>query len=225
MGRFADADIAATVLRERESRRAESLRLFRATVTDVTGGLVSIQRGSDDDDEDAGYPCIVSGIPAVGDEIVAIDLGGAPLILGVLGNAATNQPRIGDVIPLSFSSSSSTAATNTSNSVYATLREITWTDDEIPDGTYDLTLNWDAQFSDTSAGSLNFRPTVNGAVDTVQTLSITAARERIGYTRSYLAQVISGGLTILIEYKRDSGSGTAAARNPRLLLLARRIGV
>lgn len=225
MRKYADAEIAAMALATKDNISRNALTPFRATVTGVTSGLVSIQRGGDDTDEDAGYPVLATGIPAVDDEVVAIDLGGAPLILGVLGTAATNQPRIGDVIPLSFSSSSATAATNTSNATYATVRSVTWTDSDIPDGTYDLTVHWEAQFSDSASGSLNFRPTINGTIDTVQTLSLTTARERVGYTRSKPGEVISGGLTVTIEYKRDSGTGTASARNPSLLVLARRTGV
>lgn len=225
MARYADAQIAAMALKTGQNIQRETLRLFRATVTAVSSGLVTIQRGGDDTASSVPYPVVVPGVPSIGDEVVCGDIGGAPVILGVLGTAATNQPRIGSIIPLSFSSSSATAATNTSNSTYATVRSITWTSSDIPNGTYDLTLQWDAQFSDSSGGSLNFRPTVNGVVDTVQTLTISTARERVGYTRTFTGQVVSGGLTALIEYKRDSGTGTAACRNPRILVLARRTGV
>jgi hypothetical protein len=87
--RFADAEIAASAMNTKRNIEQERMRPFRATVTAISSGLVSIQRGTDDDDEDAGYPVVISGIPAVGAEVVAINLGGAPLILGRLGPGAT----------------------------------------------------------------------------------------------------------------------------------------
>lgn len=85
MSRYADAQIAAAALRTEQNIQRESLRPFRAVVTDVTGGLVSILRGGDAVDEDAGYPVLATGIPAVGDDVLCLAVGGAPLILGRLG--------------------------------------------------------------------------------------------------------------------------------------------
>lgn len=221
----ADAEIAANMLRERERRRAETLRLFRANVTAVTSGIVSIQRGTDTDDEDAGYPVIVPGVPSVGDEVVCSDLGGAPVILGVLGTAATNQPRIGQTLVLPSSASAATVGSNTSNSTYVTLRAETFTDADIPDGTYTIRVSWDAAFSDSASGSVNGRVSLGATVDDPTTLSLTTARERVGYVRTFTGVAVSGGLTVTVEYKRDSGTGTLSARNPRLLVFATRTGV
>lgn len=225
MTRYADAEIAVAALRTDRVSTAQRLELFRASVTAVSSGLISIQRGGDTTDEDAGYPVIVPGIPGVGDEVVCTNLGGAPVVLGMLGNATTNQPQIGQTYTLADSASGATAATNTSNSTYATVRSATWTSGDIPDGTYQLIVSWDAQFSDSASGSLNMRITANGAVGTVFTLSVGTARERIAFARTFVGSIVAGGLTVTVEYKRDSGSGTASCRNPRIVVLATRTGV
>jgi hypothetical protein len=223
--KHADAQIAAMALATRQNIQRESLRLYRATVTDVSGGLVSILRTGDTVDEDAGYPVIVPGIPAVDDEVVCVNLGGAPLILGILGTAATNQPRIGQTIVQATTTVSATAGTNTSNTTYATVRSVNWDGSDIPDGTYNLMVDWSAQFSDSASGSINVRLTVGATVDTVFTVGMSTNRERLAFAREFNGVALTGGVTVTIEYKRNSGTGTATAANPRIVLLATRVGV
>jgi hypothetical protein len=202
-------------------------QLSTGVVTAMSGGRASVRRiGATVAEEE--IVCLIARPPVVGDRVALTAIGGTTVIAGVLVSSLSpldlKAPLVGQIYTLPFSSSSATAATNTSNATYATLRSVAWSSSEIPDGTYDLVVEWDAQFSDSAGGSLNFRPTVNGVVDTVQTLSVGTARERLGYIREFDAQVVSGGLTVLIEYKRDSGSGTASARNPRMLVFATRKG-
>jgi len=85
MTAFDDAATVADALRRYRNRQREGLRPFRAEVTGLAAGLVEIQRYGASDDEDAGYPVIIPGAFDVGDEVVAIDLGGAPIVIGRLG--------------------------------------------------------------------------------------------------------------------------------------------
>lgn len=131
---------------------------------------------------------------------------------------------VGRAYPLGDSASAATASTNTSNTTYATVRSASFTAAQLPNGTYTIVVAWDAQFSDSVPGSLNLRLTVGSTVDTAFTLSVTTSRERLGYVRTFSAFAVSGGLTVTVEYKRDSGAGTASARNPRLQVIAVRTG-
>lgn len=227
MARFQDAEIVAAALETRQNIQQDRLRIFRATVTNVSSGLVSIQRGGDTTDEDAGYPVLVPGIPAVDDEVLAVDVGGAPLILGILGTAATNQPRIGQTLIKGDSASAATTASTTSDATWSTLRTLTWS--ALPDGTYDITVRWDAQFSDTASQQLNARANIGGNTGTTYTIAVGTARERVGYAQEDAGVVVSGGtgLTVTLQYKRNTGAtaGTMAARNPAMTVFATRVGV
>jgi hypothetical protein len=224
MPRYADAEIAVSALNTKRNIETERLRVFRAEVTAVTSGLVSIQRGSDTDDEDAGYPCVVPGIPDVGDEVVAVMLGGAPVILGILGNAATNQPRIGTTLT-KIDSSSAAPVSTTSDATWATLRTLTWS--TIPDGTYDIAVSWDGQFSDTVSAQLNYRANIGAGTGTSFTMAMSTARERVAFTQEAAGVVVTGGLTVVLQFKRNTGAsaGTASGRNPRMTVFAMRTGV
>jgi hypothetical protein len=82
---YADAEIIVAGLKRKLNSHGESLRIARATVTAVTNGLVSIQRGDADTAEDAGSPRIENRGVAVGDDVAIVNLGGAPLVLGPIG--------------------------------------------------------------------------------------------------------------------------------------------
>ena len=97
----------------------------------------------------------------------------------------------------------------------------------LPNGTYDIAVRWDAQFSDTVSAQLNYRANIGASTGTTFTLSVGTARERLGYAQEATGVVVSGGLTVTIEYKRNTGAsaGTAAARNPSLTIHATRVGI
>jgi hypothetical protein len=204
---------------------AEVLRLFRATVTDITNGLVSIQRG-DASEEDAGYPLLVPGVPSVADDVVGVMVGGAPLILGRVGLSDPDTidlgvPAIGQTYTSGDSASAATTATNTSTTTYVTARAYTWS--TLPDGTYDLVVDWSAQFSDSASGSINVQLIAGVTNDAVFTLSLTTNREVLRFVRRFSAVAVTGGITFTIQYKRDAGSGTASARNPAIMIHATRV--
>jgi hypothetical protein len=79
-----DAEIIVAALKRKLTNHSDALRLGRATVTAVSSGLVSLQRG-DSSEEDAGYPRIENRGVAVGDDVAVVNLGGAPLVLGPIG--------------------------------------------------------------------------------------------------------------------------------------------
>jgi hypothetical protein len=210
--RFDDAAAAADALNRQRNRQREGLRPFRAEVTSVDAGLISLQRSGATVDEDAGYPILIPGAVETGDEIVALDLGGAPIVLGKLGPQTT--PMVGQVFARHSSASAATTTTNTSTSTYVTARSETWSD--IPDGTYDVLIDFSAAYSHSSSGSVHNRLTVGSTTDSELSLSLTTARETLRYTRSFSNVVVSGGLTVTLEYKLNGGSGTISARNPAI---------
>lgn len=210
--RFDDANSAAEAIRRSQNRQREGLRPFRAEVTGITSDLVELQRTGASVDEDAGYPLLIPGAVEVGDEIVALDLGGAPVVLGRLGDIET--PMIGQVFVRGASASAADDPSNTSTSVYETAIEATFAD--LPDGTYDVVIDYNVSESHSSSGNVHNRLTVGGVDDTAFSLSLTTAREPIGYTRAFSDVTIVGGITIAAMYKLNGGSGTISARNPSL---------
>lgn len=214
--RFNDANAAADAIRRTQNRQREGLRPFRADVTGITSGLVELQRIGATDDQDAGYPILIPGAVEVGDEIVAFDLGGAPVVLGRLGNVDT--PMIGQLFARSSAASAADTTSNTSTSAYVDARSATWSD--IPDGTYDIEVIAGAAFSHLTSGNPHVRCTAGGINGTAfGSLSITSTREQLRYAWSFSDVAIAGGVTVALEYKLNGGSGTISARNPSLLAL------
>jgi hypothetical protein len=76
--------------------------------------------------------------PVVGDDIAAIDLGGAPLILGVIGGATFEDD------PSDIRTAGSLTATNASTSTYTSLFSELFT---LPPGTWTLACGVVANFS------------------------------------------------------------------------------
>lgn len=211
---FDDASTAVAAIRSGQNRQREGLRPFRAEVTGISGDLIELQRSGASLDEDAGYPLLVPGPVEVGDEVVAIDLGGAPLILGRIGDVTA--PRIGQVFARSSSASGADTASNASTSVFEDALSTVWSD--IPDGTYDIEVFAGAAFSNSGTGNLHIRCTAGGINGTAfGALSLTTSREPIRYTWTFSDVAIAGGITVALEYKLNGGSGTISARNPSIV--------
>lgn len=214
----------ASAIRRNISQQAAEVKIRSAAVTAVTAGLVTIRKvGSANDEGD--YARLIPAVPKVGSRVALARMGGAELVLGVISRVAETlidlgAPVVGQVYATGTSASAATDATNTSNSTYATVRSITWS--TIPDGTYDLVVDWSAAFSDSAAGSVNVRLQVGATTDTAFTLSLTTGRDLLRFARTFSDVVIAGGITITAEYKRSSGSGTASARNPAIGVTATR---
>lgn len=216
----------ANAIRRAVTKQGSDVKLRSAEVTAVASGLVTVQKvGAGTSEGD--YARLIPAVPKTGSRVALAKMGGAELVLGVISRVAETlldlgAPIIGQSYAANVSASAATTATTTSNTTYATVRALTWSD--LPDGTYDIFVDWSATFSDSSSGSINFRLKVGSTTDTVFTLGMTTTRETIRFARTFSAVVVAGGITITAEYKRDSGSGTASARNPALSVIAIRKG-
>lgn len=219
-----DVPIAEAINRLIKKNR-QAVRIVAAAVTAFSAGRTTIRRAGSTQPE-AGLPRLIPAVPKAGDRVAVAAIGGAATVLGVISRAAVGlldlgAPLVGQSYDTGDSASAATTASNTSNTTWETVRSFTWS--SLPDGTYDLVVDWSAQFSDSAASSINVRLVVAGANDTTFTISVPTTRETLRYVRTFDDQVVAGGLTVTIQYKRNSGSGTAAARNPAMKLTATRV--
>jgi hypothetical protein len=198
--------------------RLRGLRIRTGEVSSEASGLVSLIRPGSTEPE-GGYARLIPKAPATGDRVAIAQVGGTALVLGVISAAEVEEidlgaPTIGQVFVRQSSASAASDGSNTSTSVYDTALSPTWSD--IPDGTYDVVIDFGLAYSHSSSGSVHSRLTVNGVNDSELSLSLTTAREYIRYTRAFSNVAIVGGLTVTLAYKLNGGSGTISARNPAI---------
>lgn len=205
------AAIAASGDKRDLTKQKESLRVFRAVVTGVTSGLASIQRGDDDTDQDAGYPRVLARAPVVGDEVVAINLGGAPLILGVLGSAieaTASDTRTG--APLT--------STSTSTSVYSPLLSESFV---LPPGTWSLHCALFCGATNSAAAS-GIAMRFSSPSTTSGTSPVTATADNFvlaTYANTFTGQ--SGTVSVGAEFRAQAG-GTVTPTRWVLIVIAER---
>lgn len=207
-------DLAAIVAsgdaRDRK-RQAEQLRLGRATVTDIVAGLISIQRGDATTDEDAGYPRLLLRAPVVGDDVAIVNLGGAPLVLGVIGSTIEDDPsdvRTGGPV----------TATNNSTATYTSLLSEAIT---LPAGTWTLRVAVIANFTNSAASSGatgRFSSPSTGSATNVETAT---ANNLFTLNHAQTFTGLTGSVTIGYEYRARNG-GTATAGRWTIVVLAER---
>lgn len=211
MAEHADAEVIAAALSQALGRQGDTLRLSRATVAAVNAGLISLQRGDLDDDLDDGYPRLLFRAPVMGDDVVVALLGGAPVVLGVLGSAIEDDPsdvRTGGPIN----------ASNGSTSTYLSLLSEAFT---FPPGVWTARCGVIANFTNNTANSGatgRFSLPSAGSATNVETatannlFTLNHAQEFTG---------LSGNVTIGYEYRARNG-GTATAGRWTLIVIAKR---
>ena len=204
----------------------ERLRIFRATVTGITSGLIAFQRGDDPEINDAGAKHILFRLPKTGDDLALIDVGGAPLVLGAIGPVETlidpGAPLVGQVYHERTSSAAATTTSTTSTSVYATGISLTWSD--LPDGTYDITLVGSLLAAHSTSAGVNIGVDCGGSVSANAGVSCPSGANpftRIERNFTFSDVAVAGGITIKTVYKCAS-TGTASVANPCLQAYAKR---
>lgn len=207
---------AAQLIKGKIHELALRMAIFQAPAVSVSSGMVTIQEDSDDGPQQQAVPMLRGANIAAGDLVVVAPIGdaGSWVALGSI-DPADDRPAIGQVFTRQSSASAADTSTNTSTSTYVNARSVTWSD--LPDGTYDVTIYFSVQESHSGSGSVHNRLTVNGVNDSDLSLSLTTARESIGYTRSFADVAVTGGLSVVLAYKLNGGSGTITARNPAIL--------
>jgi hypothetical protein len=207
-----EAESFITALQSSLTGHKEKLRVFRSTVTGITSGLIAFQRGDDTVANDAGSPRLLFRAPVVGDDIAAIDLGGAPLILGVIGGATFEDN------PSDIRSNGPVTTTNASTSSYVSLFSEFFT---LPPGTWTLAYGVVANFTNTVGGSgVTYRfslPTTTGTTNP----TTATANNLIVVNMADTTTGLSGTVTIAGEY-RALTSGTVTAARWTLTVLAKR---
>jgi hypothetical protein len=201
--------------------RLRGLRIRTGEVSSEASGLVSVIRPGSTEAE-GGYPRLIPKAPEIGDRVAIAQVGGSSLVLGVISAADVDSidlgaPLAGQTFARHASASAATTTSNTSTSTYVTAIAPTWSD--IPDGTYDIVIDFGADYGHSSSGSVHNRLTVNGVNDSELSLSLTTAFRYLRYTRVFADVTVSGGLTVTHAYKLNGGSGTISARNPAMLAL------
>jgi hypothetical protein len=207
-----EADSFITALQSSLTGHKEKLRVFRSTVTGITSGLIAFQRGDDTVANDAGSPRLLFRAPVVGDDIAAIDLGGAPLILGVIGGATFEDD------PSDIRTAGSLTATNASTSTYTSLFSELFT---LPPGTWTLACGIVANFSNSVSGSgatIRFASPVTSAATNADTAT---ANDLFAMNFASTFTGLSGTVTVAGEYRAHT-SGTVSAGRYTLTVLAKR---
>lgn len=122
------------------------------------------------------------------------------------------------------SSSASSTASTTDTANFQDALSLVWSD--LPDGVYDLVVVGSLLAAHSAGGSCNLRVQAGANNGTSYTLSVpneSPATTRLYAVHVFSAVAVSGGLTAKVQYK-SSTAGTTSARNPALLVLARRSG-
>ena len=222
---MSDAESFLSALNTTFKGHQERLRIFRASVTAVASGLVSFQRGDDDEVNDAGAKHLLLRLPKAGDDIALIDVGGAPLVLGAIGAVESlidlGAPAKGQVyIGRNSNAASEGTGNTTSTTVYSTALTLTWSD--LPDGTYGMYVVGSLLAAHSTSAGVNCGVDIAGTVSANAGVSCpTSATPFTRLERNTLIDdvVVAGGITIKTVYKAAS-AGTASVANPSVLAIA-----
>lgn len=221
-----DRQIASAIQRL-VKQEASGAKVRSGIVTAMTSGLVSIRRAGSAGDE-GGYARLLPGIPKVGQRVALIKMGGAELVLGVISRVAETlldlgAPIVGQVYIETDSAAAATTTSNTSNSSYVVARSYTWSD--LPDGTYDILVDWSLMIADSVPAGVDMRIVMGATNSSPRTLTppnTANAETTFRHPLLFTGVVVAGGVTIQLQYKRNTGSGTALARNPAMSFHATR---
>jgi hypothetical protein len=148
----------------------------------------------------------------VGDDIAAIDLGGAPLILGVIGGATIEAD------PSDIRTAGSLTATNASTSTYVPLLSELFT---LPPGTWTLACSVVANFSNSVSGSgatIQWSSPTTGSATNADTATANNLFS-MNFAQTYTG--LSGTVTVGADFRAHT-SGTASAGRWTLTVLAKR---
>lgn len=221
------ANQAASALEAMIEARNQGNKIRSGIVTAVSAGLVSIRRAGSATDE-GGYARLLPGIPKVGQRVALAKMGGAELVLGVISRVAETlldlgAPIVGQVYIETDSAAAATTTSNTSNSAYVVARSFTWS--ALPDGTYDILVDFSLMIADSVPGAVDMRVVMGATNSTPRTLTppnTANAETTFRHPLLFTGVVVAGGVTIQLQYKRNTGSGTALARNPAMSFHATR---
>lgn len=202
--------------------RITGVAAFRAIVTGVSGGLVTIRRLDATTADTKAYASVAGFDVAVDDEVLCIPLGGQPVIVGRIlrsGSDWSGQQYVKADSQLASDTATSTDTTNYVDAMTFTLA--------VPNGTYTVT----AVGSILAQHSATDRVTVRTQVEATALNShqLYCPNSGDAYNRleasgtSTPFVVADGGLTAYVKY-RPHDAGTATVTNPSLLVIATRIG-
>ena len=227
-------------LRDDFNRLRADLAPRRMVVHAVADGRVQVKDVGTGAVYDQQYARLAGFVMAADDEVLVAEIPiirpdgvvtSTKVVLGKLQRTAPAQfdagaPLIGQVYPDGDSTSAATTSSNTSNASYVVARSYTTT--RIPDGTYDLLVDVSVMIADSVPGGVDLRvligPTASGA-RTITPPNTANAETMVRHVLLFSDVVVAGGVTVQIQYKRNSGSGTALARNPSISILASRKGI
>jgi hypothetical protein len=205
----------------------ESVTAFRATVTAVDGGLISIIRDGFTAADTEKYASVTRFPLAVNDVVMCLPLGvaGKPVIIDVIRRTAGVYPAADS--PRLYASGTTTApagspdASTTSTTTYATAFSDTWT---LPAGTWAVYGFGSCSFIHSGSGAVDFYVETNGGGALTRTPNISSSV----YTRwddhvsgASVSSDGSTGTTIKLLY-RSNTAGTTTPQAPKIVLTAYR---
>jgi len=144
-------------------------------------------------------------------------------VAGVIDDGTTRIP-IGTSYRDGRAQTAADTPSTTSTTTFANAISWSWTD--LPDGTYDIAVEYSYLAAHDTGGSIVFRSMCGGTAGTTRTLGAstgTVGTMRVEDISTFSGVVVAGGITIVGQH-HASTSGTSYARNPVIKATATRTG-